>query len=425
MSTYVYGFTRATHRLAVNGLRGVGSQPLRVLSGSGLAAVVSDAPEGLRAKRRDLEAHEAVLDALTAAATVLPMRFGTVAPRDVAVVTELEANAPRYRQLLAKLAGCVELNVKASTASDRVRQAVVGGSSRNDVLRTPPSSSPPFGRTRPRSASVRTSTFVRQRLIPALRTRAAHGSTPRCPSSARAVAGIARTCAAHGPLPPYSFVAAASAAAACRSADRSGCRQFDAVNLLFLRAPTWWTVSHGVDASVSEHYDPATILSGIAELSRRLDEGPISAEEFDLDAGVLLDRLDAERDWASRCAHDIDAVDPLSDLNPWQTATDTMTRSAGAGANLADVLERVLDKGMVIAGDIKINLLDIELLTIKLRLLVASVDKAKELGIDWWEHDPSLSSRARRELSGENERLRQRIIELEDSATDKGRELCR
>ncbi|MER7723050.1 gas vesicle protein [Streptomyces sp. NPDC096323] len=67
----------------------------------------------------------------------------------------------------------------------------------------------------------------------------------------------------------------------------------------------------------------------------------------------------------------------------------------GGSANLADILERVLDKGIVIAGDIQINLLDIELLTIKLRLLVASVDKAKEMGIDWWEHDPSLSSRAR------------------------------
>ncbi|MFF0225154.1 gas vesicle protein [Streptomyces sp. NPDC004629] len=68
--------------------------------------------------------------------------------------------------------------------------------------------------------------------------------------------------------------------------------------------------------------------------------------------------------------------------------------SQGNSANLADILERVLDKGVVIAGDIQINLLDIELLTIKLRLLVASVDKAKEMGIDWWEHDPSLSSRA-------------------------------
>jgi hypothetical protein len=66
----------------------------------------------------------------------------------------------------------------------------------------------------------------------------------------------------------------------------------------------------------------------------------------------------------------------------------------GSSANLADVLERVLDKGVVIAGDIRINLLDVELLTIKLRLLVASVQTAKELGIDWWEHDPTLTARA-------------------------------
>lgn len=63
-------------------------------------------------------------------------------------------------------------------------------------------------------------------------------------------------------------------------------------------------------------------------------------------------------------------------------------------AQLADVLERVLDKGIVIAGDIRINLLDIELLTIKLRLLIASADKAREMGIDWWQNDPFLSRRA-------------------------------
>ena len=86
-----------------------------------------------------------------------------------------------------------------------------------------------------------------------------------------------------------------------------------------------------------------------------------------------------------------------------------------SSANLADVLERVLDKGVVIAGDIKINLLDVELLTIKLRLLVASVHTAKELGIDWWEQDATLSTRARHdELAAENRRLRERLGELED-----------
>ncbi|MFB7500367.1 gas vesicle protein [Streptomyces sp. NPDC056161] len=91
-------------------------------------------------------------------------------------------------------------------------------------------------------------------------------------------------------------------------------------------------------------------------------------------------------------------------------------RSAPGGSNLADILERVLDKGIVIAGDIRINLLDIELLTVKLRLIVASVDKAKEMGIDWWETDPALSSSARRnELSRENARLRERLQELEET----------
>jgi hypothetical protein len=80
--------------------------------------------------------------------------------------------------------------------------------------------------------------------------------------------------------------------------------------------------------------------------------------------------------------------------------------------SLADILERVLDKGIVIAGDIQINLLDIELLTIKLRLVVASVDKAKEMGIDWWETDPMLSAASRR-LVDENHSLRQRLDALE------------
>ncbi|MDJ1134371.1 gas vesicle protein [Streptomyces iconiensis] len=92
------------------------------------------------------------------------------------------------------------------------------------------------------------------------------------------------------------------------------------------------------------------------------------------------------------------------------------------GSNLADILERVLDKGVVIAGDIRINLLDIELLTIKLRLIVASVDKAKEMGIDWWETDPALSSSARKgQLTEENKRLRHRIEELEGSRGEERR----
>jgi hypothetical protein len=79
------------------------------------------------------------------------------------------------------------------------------------------------------------------------------------------------------------------------------------------------------------------------------------------------------------------------------SARELSHRGGPAPAQLADVLERVLDKGIVIAGDIQINLLDIELLTIKLRLLVASADKAREMGIDWWEGDAFLSRSAQRE----------------------------
>ena len=81
-------------------------------------------------------------------------------------------------------------------------------------------------------------------------------------------------------------------------------------------------------------------------------------------------------------------------------------------ASLADVLDRVLDKGIVIAGDVKVNLLDIELLTIKIRLLIVSVDKAKEMGIDWWRNDPMLST-SEQGLADENRRLRERLEELE------------
>jgi len=91
--------------------------------------------------------------------------------------------------------------------------------------------------------------------------------------------------------------------------------------------------------------------------------------------------------------------------------------------NLADILERVLDKGIVIAGDIQINLLDIELLTIKLRLLIASVERAREMGINWWEGDSSLQHlepgqdddgdgderRENRELRERLERLERRL----------------
>jgi Gas vesicle protein len=78
------------------------------------------------------------------------------------------------------------------------------------------------------------------------------------------------------------------------------------------------------------------------------------------------------------------------------------TPTPAGGSDLADILERVLDKGIVVAGDISISLLDIELLTIKLRLLIASADTAKKMGIDWWENDPFLSGKARESLPSGN-----------------------
>ena len=81
-------------------------------------------------------------------------------------------------------------------------------------------------------------------------------------------------------------------------------------------------------------------------------------------------------------------------------------------ATLADILERVLDKGVVIAGDIKIKLVDIELLTIQIRLLICSVDKAREMGMDWWAFNPNLTSQAR---SAPNQvaEMEKRLAELE------------
>ena len=82
--------------------------------------------------------------------------------------------------------------------------------------------------------------------------------------------------------------------------------------------------------------------------------------------------------------------------------------------NLADILERVLDKGIVIAGDIKICIGDVELLDIKIRLLIASVDKAMEMGINWWQTDSYLSSEARQtQIEEQNKALKEKLEQLE------------
>lgn len=81
--------------------------------------------------------------------------------------------------------------------------------------------------------------------------------------------------------------------------------------------------------------------------------------------------------------------------------------------SLADILERVLDKGVVIVGDIKIDIADVELLTIKIRLLIASVERAKDMGINWWEGDPFLKATEFKNLHKENKELKRKLALLE------------
>ncbi len=96
---------------------------------------------------------------------------------------------------------------------------------------------------------------------------------------------------------------------------------------------------------------------------------------------------------------------------PRSTSQRSMV-TATQGSSLADVLERVLDKGVVIAGDITVSVGSTELLNIRIRLLIASVDKAKEIGINWWESDPHLNSQTRTLLDA-NQKLLQRVESLE------------
>jgi len=90
----------------------------------------------------------------------------------------------------------------------------------------------------------------------------------------------------------------------------------------------------------------------------------------------------------------------------------SLTEGQGRSSGLVDVLDRVLDKGLVVAGDIKVSLAEVELLTIRIRLLVCSIDKAEQIGLDWWKFDHHLSP-GKQALSAENEELRREIRVLE------------
>lgn len=134
MPTYVYAITEAGHPLDLDGLEGVGDPPneLRTLRGGSVAAVVSDAPEDLRANRRDVSAHHEVQERLLKDGAVLPLRFGLMAPDDKAVEAELAERADQYARRLKKLEGRVELNLKVSQEEQQLLRDVL---ERSDEVR--------------------------------------------------------------------------------------------------------------------------------------------------------------------------------------------------------------------------------------------------------------------------------------------------
>ncbi|GJF24443.1 GvpL/GvpF family gas vesicle protein [Streptomyces flaveolus] len=127
MSTYVYGITAGSHPSLPEGLTGVGNPPseVRVLHEGDLAAIVSDAPEDLRPKRRELLAHQNVLSEAGAEGCVLPMRFGSVAPDDSAVTGVLAERAEHYQERLRALDDRVEYNIKANHVEEAVLHHVM------------------------------------------------------------------------------------------------------------------------------------------------------------------------------------------------------------------------------------------------------------------------------------------------------------
>lgn len=127
MSTYVYGITASSHPALPKDMGGIGDppRPVRVLKQGELAALVSDAPEGLRPKRKELLAHSNVLAEAGAAGCVLPMRFGSIAPDDDTVTSVLAERAEHYKERLRALDGKVEYNIKASHAEEAVLHRVL------------------------------------------------------------------------------------------------------------------------------------------------------------------------------------------------------------------------------------------------------------------------------------------------------------
>ncbi|MEU6242250.1 GvpL/GvpF family gas vesicle protein [Streptomyces sp. NPDC047024] len=141
MAVYIYSVTGKQHPLRLDGLRGVGEDPsgLRAVSAGALCAVVSDAPDNLRPKRRDIGAHQEVQERLMADGTVLPLRFGLVAEDDDAVRAALEERADEYTERLRALEGCSEYHLKATQDEDSLLRLILEESSAarelNDAIR--------------------------------------------------------------------------------------------------------------------------------------------------------------------------------------------------------------------------------------------------------------------------------------------------
>lgn len=237
MPTYIYAITAAGHPLHLDGLKGVGDPAgdLRTLKTKALGAVVSDAPENLRAKRRDLAAHQGVLEKLMGDGAVLPMRFGLMGPDDDQVLAALEEHREAYVQRLEQLDGCLEYNLKVSRDEDDLLHEIVTGSEEirrlNDITRQNPAAQDEkvaLGELVAREVQARqdgeakemverlapaavrhslgeptTSHFLNVSFLVKRDDAAAFSQTVHEEAERR---GDAYTLSLNGPLPPYSFV---------------------------------------------------------------------------------------------------------------------------------------------------------------------------------------------------------------------------
>jgi alkanesulfonate monooxygenase SsuD/methylene tetrahydromethanopterin reductase-like flavin-dependent oxidoreductase (luciferase family) len=142
MSVYVYGIADGREDLQLVDCAGVGDPPLtvRALTVDGLAAVVSDSPKNLRAKRRDVSAHQQVLEELARRTAVLPMRFGVIAESEQAIADALREHGAAYRQALEELRGMVEFNVKVAEDEDSALREIASHNSEirrlNEITRS-------------------------------------------------------------------------------------------------------------------------------------------------------------------------------------------------------------------------------------------------------------------------------------------------